>query len=264
MKHFVVFNKKEFLQMRRDFKLIWLPVVFILLGMTQPVMSHFLPQILDELGSGQGITIDPALASQTGAEVLASTLESQFNQLGIIIIVIATMMIVHTDKENGMLAFIWTKPVSIWSYILSKITANYMLVALSVAAGYFMSYVYVNMLFSTVDFSMMMISLLIYSVWVLFIVSFVTMISAIFKSQAVTGLVSIAFLLLVSLGSGLYPLIEFLSPATMSHYAMELLIQGSIHPNFFWHIFITIGWISLTMFITYYWISSKKYNINNA
>ena len=39
MNNFTVLMKKEFVQMVREFKVIWLPLVFIFLGITQPVVS---------------------------------------------------------------------------------------------------------------------------------------------------------------------------------------------------------------------------------
>lgn len=40
----------------------------------------------------------------------------------------AIMGIIQTDKSNGMLVFILTRPVAVTSYIASKIVANYLLV----------------------------------------------------------------------------------------------------------------------------------------
>lgn len=138
---------KEFVQMTRDFRMIWLPIAFMFLGATQPVVNYYLPSILEALGGGQGITIDPSLTAPEGGVVLASTLASQFDQLGIMIVVISMMGIIQTDKANGMLAFILTRPVGITSYIVGKIISHFLLAVFSVTIGYFTSYLYVNFLF---------------------------------------------------------------------------------------------------------------------
>src|SRR5699024_584341 len=100
------------------------------------------------------------------------------------------------DKESGMLAFILTKPVSIGSYIASKLVANYLVVAGSVCIGYFVSYIYTNLYFTSVPLKNMFIALLIYFIWVFVMISFTTMISTIFKSQSIIGIISIVILLL--------------------------------------------------------------------
>lgn len=208
MNNLIVLIKKEFVQMVRDFKVIWLPIVFIFLGATQPIVTHYLPSILEALGGGQGITIDPSMTAQKGGEVLASTLGSQFDQLGLMILAISMMGIIQTDKANDMLAFILTRPVSVTSYIGGKIISNYLVAAFSVTSGYFTSYLYVNYLFTAVPFSHMITGLVFYLVWVLFIVSFITMISTIFHSQGIIALISIIFLIGCRIIVGLNPIMD--------------------------------------------------------
>ncbi|PES61593.1 hypothetical protein CN507_29085 [Bacillus cereus] len=260
MNNLMVLIKKECVQMLRDFKVIWLPVVFIFLGATQPVVTHYLPSILEALGGGQGLTIDSSMAAQKGGEVLASTFGSQFDQLGIMILVISMMGVIQTDKANGMLAFILTRPVTVTSYIGGKIVSNYLMVAFSVTIGYFTSYLYVNYLFTAVPFLHMITGLIFYLIWVLFIVSFTTMISAIFYSQSIIALISIVFLLGCRLIVGLSPIMNQINPASMSKHAMETLVTGLVNPNAISNMLLTVFWILLTLFVTNYWIINKKFN----
>ena len=246
--------------MIRDYKVIWLPIVFIFLGATQPIVTHYLPSILEALGEGQGITLDPSMANQKGGEVLASTLGSQFDQLGLMVLVISMMGIIQSEKENGMLAFIFTRPVSVLSYIAGKITANYLIATFSVAIGYFASFLYVNFLFTDVPFSQMVSGLIIYLIWILFIVSFTTMISTIFSSQGIIALISIVFLLGCRIIVGLSPVIDGANPASMSTHAMEVLITGSLNSNALGNVLVTLVWILLPLFVMIYWISNKKFN----
>ncbi|AXK16712.1 MULTISPECIES: ABC transporter permease [Bacillus] len=260
MNNLLVLIKKECVQMLRDFKILWLPIVFIFLGATQPVVTHYLPSILEALGGGQGITIDPSMATQKGGAVLASTLGSQFDQLGLMILVISMMGTIQTDKANGMLAFILTRPVTVTSYLGGKIVSNYLMVACSVTIGYVTSYLYVNYLFTAVPFSHMITGLLFYLIWILFIVSFTTMISAIFHSQGIIALISIVFLLACRIIVGLNPIMDQLNPASMSKHAMETLVTGLVNSNVIDSVLLTIVWILLTLFVTNYWIVNKKFN----
>src|SRR5699024_12595357 len=113
MNSFVVLMKKEMLQFVRELKVFWLPLVFIFLGIMQPVLSYYLPSILKAFGGEQGIIIDPSMTPQEGGQILASTLGSQFNQVGVIILVVTMMRVIQSDKANGMLAFILTRHVKI-------------------------------------------------------------------------------------------------------------------------------------------------------
>ena len=246
--------------MVRDFRLIWLPIAFMFLGATQPVVNYYLPSILKALGGGQGITIDPNMTALEGSVVLANTIGSQFDQLGIMIIVMSMMGVIQTDKANGMLAFILTRPVSSTSYVLGKIVSNYLLAAFSVAIGYFTSYLYVNYLFTTVPFSHMITGFVFYLMWVLFIVSFTAMISTIFNSQGVIALISIVFLLCCRLVVGLSPVLDQVNPAGMSKHAMETLTAGAVNSDVIGNGVFTIVWIMLILFVTYCWIANKKFN----
>jgi len=260
MNSFIVLTKKEFTQMILDYKAMWLPIVFIFLGLTQPIVTYFLPTILEALGGGKGITIDPSMTNQKGVEVLASTLGSQFDQLGIMIIVISMMGIIQSDKANGMLAFILTRPVSIVSYIGGKIVSNWFLATLSVSIGYIVSYYYVNYLFTDIQFSQMMTGLFIYLVWVLYIVTFTTMISTVFQSQGVIALISIVYLITCRIIVGLNPVIDFINPASMSKHAVELIITGTLNLDGIINLLLSLVCILMTLIVTYYWIFNKKFN----
>jgi ABC-2 type transport system permease protein len=262
MTPFYILTRKEYVQMFRDFKLIWLPLVFMFLGATQPVVTYYLPSILGALGGNQGITIDPSMIQQDGAQVIAATLGSQFDQLGIMIIVISMMGIIQSDKANGMLDFILTRPVKVGSYIGGKLFSNFSFVAISVTIGYFVSYLYVNFLFSNVPYLDMILAIIFYLLWVLFMISFTAMISTIFNGQGVIALISIVCLLIFKLFCGLHPILDLLNPAGMSQHAMMVLITGSVDSYLFGNMIITFIWISITIMISHYWITEKKYHRN--
>ncbi|EGL15142.1 MULTISPECIES: ABC transporter permease subunit [unclassified Paenibacillus] len=260
MNTFYVLVKKEGVQMIRELKVIWLPVVFILLGMTQPIVTHYLPSILGTLGSGKGITIDPIMAAQKGGEVLAGTLGSQFDQLGLIILAVSMMGMIQSEKANGMLAFILTRPVTVRTYLAGKIITHYLMAAFSVAMGYFVSYVYVHFLFTKVPFFQMMTALLLYLVWICFVTSFITMLSTLFNSQSMIALTAIVLLIGSRIMAGISPIVDLINPASMSKLAMELLIAGSMPSREMEHTLVTLVWITLILFVTNYWISGKKIN----
>lgn len=261
MNQFTILAKKEIIQWVRELKVVWLPLVFVFLGITQPVITYYLPSILEALGGGQGITIDPSMTAQEGSEILASTLGSQFDQLGVMIIVISMMGVVQSDKANGMLAFILTRPVAVRTYMNGKIISNYLFIAISITLGYMVSYLYTYFLFTNVNLIHLIVALIFYLLWVLFIVSFTTMISTIFNSQGVIAIISIICLLGCRLVVGLSPFIDYVNPASMSKHAMDLLVLGTIHSNVIWSILASLIMSALVINISNIWISNKKFSI---
>ena len=159
-----------------------------------------------------------------------------------------------------MLAFILTRPVAVRSYVGGKIASNYIFTAFSITVGYLASYLYVNFLFTNVAVSDMLIGLLFYLVWVLFIVSFTTMISTLINSPGLIALISIACLIACRVIVGLSSVIDLVNPASMSMYAMEVLITGSVNSNAIGNLAVTFLCVILAVFVTNYWISNKKFS----
>ncbi|KOS69219.1 membrane protein [Lysinibacillus contaminans] len=259
MNNFAVLSKKEFDQMIRELKIIWLPVVFMLLGLMQPISMYYLPVILEKLGGVEGILIDPTMARPDGSEVLASTLGSQFDQLGIIILVVAAMSVIQAEKVNGMLAFILTRPVSISSYIGSKIMTHYFLAIFSIAIGYAVSYGYTAYLFTSVPIPQAILAFVLYCIWLLFLITLVTMLSTFFNSPAFIALVGIVVLLLCRMTAGLHPLIGALNPAGVSLRATSVLATGSMGDWWEVNIIATLLIILGMALIIHYWIAKKKF-----
>ncbi|WP_163582551.1 ABC transporter permease [Gracilibacillus saliphilus] len=262
MNNLSVLTKKECTQMTRELKIIWLPLVFIFLGIIQPVVSYYMPFLLKAFAGNEGITIDPNMAAQKGEEILASTLGSQFDQLGIMIIIVSLMGAVQSEKANGMLAFILTRPIKVIEYLGAKIISNFLFVATSVIVGYTVSGLYVNVLFTDVQFANMLTALFLYLIWVLFIVSFITMVSTILNSQGIIALTSIVFLLGCRIIAGFHPIIDSVNPATVSKHAMEYLVIGTVDSRIVGSVFITLLLTIMMISISNIWISKKKFHVD--
>lgn len=51
LSRWVFMVQKELLEQARSFKLLWVPLVFIILGIMQPVSMHLMPLILEQAGN---------------------------------------------------------------------------------------------------------------------------------------------------------------------------------------------------------------------
>ncbi|MDG0794039.1 hypothetical protein OMP38_26850 [Cohnella ginsengisoli] len=61
MSQWLVLYAKEMLGMRRSYKWLWLPLVFLLLGIMNPVTTYYMPQLLE----ASGISAEAAAAIPT-------------------------------------------------------------------------------------------------------------------------------------------------------------------------------------------------------
>ncbi len=108
----------------------------------------FLPEILKAVGTGaETEQVIALMGDQSAQEVMAQTLGSQFDQIGIIIIIVVAMACIQNDRTRGMLAFIMTRPVSAAEYVLSKWVMQCMVGLSSLLIGYVLAAYYTYFLF---------------------------------------------------------------------------------------------------------------------
>ncbi|MEI3599995.1 MULTISPECIES: ABC transporter permease [unclassified Oceanobacillus] len=257
MKQYKVLLKKEWKQFLMEWKIIWFPIVFILLGLMQPVVTYYMPLLLETFGGSEGITIDPLVMKQTSGEVLASTIGSQFDQLGVMVIVISIMGMIQMDRKDGMLDIILTKPVSLISYVLSKYSSHLLLVLFSISVGYLISYGYTVFLFDPIPIQNVLLGFAYYSFWIAFIVALVLLMSAVFKQTAILAISSIGILFMIHMMKGWNRILDLLLPSTISAEAMNQIITGQ-GSEIFIHIVVTVLWSIILIYLTVQKLSIRK------
>jgi ABC-2 type transport system permease protein len=111
---------------------------------------------------------------------------------------------------------------------------------------------YTNLLFTPVDWSLMLSSLGIYSLWILFIISVTTLAGTLLKASSGIAGISIALLGVLSVSSGLFSRFMEWSPTNLRAHASGVLLNGELLDNSLLVIFTTVG-LSLifVLFATY-------------
>ncbi|WP_054636111.1 ABC transporter permease [Thalassobacillus sp. C254] len=150
MNQWIQLWKKECLEMWRNFKWIWVPLVFIILGLTEPLSTYYMPVIMESVGGlPEGAVFEMPMPSP--GEVLMMT-TSQFNMLGILVIVLASMGLISSERRSGVAGLILVRPVPHASYVTAKWTGMIVLGWLSLFLGYLASWYYTNLLFGSLSF----------------------------------------------------------------------------------------------------------------
>jgi len=223
MRGFFTLVNKEYLGIIRSKKIIWLPIVFMLMTLTQPLTLYYMEDIL-KMGGGLPEGSILQMPVPNAGEVMASVL-SQLNTLGVLVIVVAVMSTISDERKSGSLTFILIRPVSSLQIVGSKTLAEGSIVVGSFICGYLLSYYYTVILFSTIPLHRVIESMLIYSLYCLFIVVCVIFSSALLTSNGAIAIVNILFFSVLSIASSLFS--DFLkwSPAELSSHAMSKLIN---------------------------------------
>ncbi|WP_082198533.1 ABC transporter permease [Bacillus sp. FJAT-26390] len=228
---FTVMVQKELLELVRSYKLLWVPLVFILLGIMQPVSTYFMPIILEKAGSlPEGTVIE--IPMPNGSEVLAQTLQ-QFGTLGVLVIVLVCMGTVSGERNSGTASLILVKPVSVLSFISSKWTAMLLLTWGALTLGYFAAWYYTALLFDEVSFSKMIGSLLIFGLWLSFLVTLTILFSALLRSPAAAAFTALGGAVALTLLASLFPEQLGWSPGALSGFAYASVSSGIVNVSRF-------------------------------
>lgn len=252
MTNFNTLMRTEIVEALKEFKFIWLTLFFVILGVTQPLINKYMDVILKNVGGADGITIDPNREIPSSAEVLLSTVSGQFNQIGLIILIISFMGLIAVDRNSGMQDFILTRPVSLTTYLLSKLASHWLISMFSVSIGAAVSYTYTMMLFGSFSFSNFLLFLILYSLWILYVLSLTILISTFVKSPILIAVTTILISMILIIAKGFNHILFQLSPGSILTLA-ENQLQSMQDLNYFgiltclFFIVLNIYWANLKM-----------------
>ncbi|GKU76150.1 ABC transporter permease [Paenibacillus sp. L3-i20] len=231
-----VLLRKELLELTRSYKLIWVPLVFILLGIMQPITNYYMPLILEKAGNmPEGTVID--IPKMTGEQVLTGTL-SQFGSIGTLVLVLVFMGIVSGERNTGATSMILVKPISFGAYIASKWVSMLILTWGSLFLGYFASWYYTGQLFERVAMAPFLNSYLLYGLWFSFVMSILLLFSSMLRSAAGAAFITLGLSIFLTVLVGLMPKYLEWSPGSLSNYAYEAISGSIAEPT---HLIWTIG-----------------------
>ncbi|GGF24390.1 putative transmembrane protein YxlG [Halobacillus andaensis] len=255
MQWLTVFNR-ESLEAWRNFKWIWVPLVFILLGLMDPLTTYYMPQILDAVGGlPEGAIID--IPSPPAVDVLMMSI-GQFNMLGVAIIVLISMGTIAGERKSGVAELILVKPIRYSTYVTAK-WMNYSLICVTaVSAGMLSSWYYVSLLFEEIPFGHVLTAAAFYSLWIIFIVTVNIMMNTLVKVPGVVAFLTIAFLIALQIIGQIFQYAANWIPSLITSYIGEVLTTGNIPEELWWTSLVTVGLIITLLVIASYTLKNKE------
>ncbi|MCH4825986.1 MAG: ABC transporter permease [Planococcus sp. (in: firmicutes)] len=222
MKQFFMLLKKEQLENIRNYKIYWIPAIFILLGILEPTTNYFLPQIIESSGGlPEGAVLE--IPTPTPEQMLAAIVE-QFQTIGIAVLILAYMGTIAGERKSGTATLLYVRPLSFRAYFLSKWTMASVISLVSVWLGFLAGYYYTYLFFGEVELIKVLQMMGTYSVWVLFIMALLLVASAISPNSGFAAAIAFSTYLLIQLTDGLFGLNWTFSPGKIPQYGLEWLI----------------------------------------
>jgi ABC-2 type transport system permease protein len=142
--------KKEFREIGKTYKIYVIPIVFLVLGLMSPIIAKIAPDLVKSLaGSGSEVIIQ--LPPSTAVDAYLQLFKN-FNQIGILVVLISSIGLVVEEKSRGTALLILAKPVPRWSFIISKYLASALLIIGSTLLSYAACLYYCGIIFDEILF----------------------------------------------------------------------------------------------------------------
>ena len=191
--------RKELIEHLRTSRFLVLAAVFILFGLTSPLLAKFIPEILKAVPGGKqfaGLVPTPTMVDAINQYI------KNIGQFGILLAFLLSMGAVVNEKEKGTAALVLVKPLPRGFFILSKFLGLVIIFFISVLLAGLGGYYYTSLIFSPPDLSAWIVMNLL--MWILFLVyiAITLFFSTLMRSQAaVIGLSFATLLLMASIGA---------------------------------------------------------------
>lgn len=253
MTQFNVLLKKEFLECWRSFKFLWIPLVFVFLGVSDPLMNYFLEDILAAVGNmPEGFQMMfPEL--KPADLLLAST--GQFQLIGLIVLISAFIGSISRERANGTATLLYVRPVSATAMFMSKWVMASVVGIVSATLGYAGSMYYTSILYGSVAVSDFLAMLCTYFVWIIFVMAIAVAMSAAFH----TGVAAAIAIIILPIGLLIDQVIGSFwgwTPWKLANYGVEI-VAGTVDTGDY-SVTLAITLVLIVIFILFGIWSTKR------
>jgi ABC-2 type transport system permease protein len=215
---FVTALRKEIILQWRTRRFLVVMAVFMLFGLTSPIVAKFIPEILKNVaGAEQFASLVP---TPTVADAMTQYIKN-ITQFGFILAVLLGMNAVAGEKESGTAAMILSKPMPRWVFVLSKFCAQGLVYASAFLVAAIGAYYYSVLLFGSLDAATFAGINLLLLLWLLSFVSAALLGSVIGPSIAAAAGIGLCISVVILL-AGNIPMYGSLLPGGLIAWATQL------------------------------------------
>lgn len=213
---------KELREQLRTGRLVAVGAVFVLFGIVGPLTDRYMKELIDAIGSQSGgftVTVPPPSLEGSASQILKN-----LSQFGIICALLLAMGSVAWEKDRGTAGMILTKPASRASFLAAKLVAMAATLALSVALGCGLGYLYTTLLYPTTFPLPGYLAMCLLLWWMLVAFAAITMLgSTLTRSATAAAGIGLVALLVLSLIAAL-PVVGPYMPISLGGVALDLTL----------------------------------------
>ena len=198
---FIIFFKKELVELVKTVKGIVLTIIFLFIGISSPLIAKLMPEILKMAASDAETqeVMDALAALMPPPNSIESYTQffSNFNQIGLLAVIIVFAGIIANEKAKNTAAYILTKNISRTQFVLSKFASAVLFTFVSVILTAGVLKIYTDLLFGDklIDFKYFIIFFALLLLYLFFILAIILFSSIVSKN--ITSAMLISFLIFI-------------------------------------------------------------------
>jgi ABC-2 type transport system permease protein len=244
---------KEFREQWRTWKMVVFMAVFLITGISSPVLAKYTPALLKSipnLPDGLADFIPAPTVADSVAQYLKNT-----EQFGVLLIILLTMGVVAQEKERGTAAMLLTKPVSRSAVVLAKWLSGMTILLAGLIVDGLAFLAYTAVLFEPLSFGAFWILNLLLLVALGVYLTVTLMASTLARTQAMAAAGAFGGLVvLIILGS--IPRLGASMPGQLGIWGSSLVLKGDVSA---WPALgVSIGMIILALIIACWHIEREE------
>ena len=233
--------KKEINEQLRTYRLVVVAGVFLLFGITTPLMLKYLPEIIKLAGAGDQLPVEipPPTAVQSLVEYSGTV-----GQIGVLVAVLVAMGAIANELQRGTAVITLSKPVTRAAFVTAKWIAMSSTFLVSLAAASAICFAYTVWLIEPADAMSFFYLNLLLAVFLVFCLAVTLFFSSLFRSSLAAGGISIA-VLVAQAGFSVLPVVGDYMPGKLLGWG-NALFAGS--QSYWWAFGITIAATVLSLY----------------
>jgi len=222
---FFLMMQKEWKELLKTYRLLFVPVLFTILMVAQPITTKLLPALLensDALPPGTVLQIETPSAIQ-----VLGTVISKFELLGALILILITMGAVAGERLSGVAAMVLVKPVGRAKYFFAKAMSYSLLAIVSLTVGMLVASYYTEFYFGDLDWNHILLGTAVYFPNLVMIVSLALFGSSFVKSPVGAGGVALVLYFVLTMVPQYIGAIKSFTPSALSSNVVNILTNQS-------------------------------------
>ncbi len=243
--------KYDFYHLRKTSKFIVFPVVIVMFAILSPITARYMNQLLDLALADSGLNI--VLTNPVVLDSYIQYIGNLYETILFVVLFIGVGFFIK-DKTKGLLPLVLSKPISKTKYLLSKYISLSILILASLLLGYFVFSYYTYFIFEEIDLAGMLITTLLFFIYVLYILSISLFTATHFKSYLASVSVTFGIYILTSMLTIFEVSVFKYLPGFISSNSVDILIGEEVVGD----VLINVG-VTLLISIVFIFFSIKKF-----